>query len=127
MKQIELINKRKRNEKHFLQEDGTIVAKIYGDDVHYLKNGKYEEIDNTLVEDGDSYTNKSNDYKIHFEKKSKNSLMNLEKESHYLNIKLKEANEIQISKRKGISKLMEEVSYDNIYDGIDIEYQNITY
>lgn len=125
MKQIELINKRKRNEKHFLQEDGTIVAKIYGDDVHYLKNGKYEEIDNTLVEDGDSYTNKSNDYKIHFEKKSKNSLMNLEKESHYLNIKLKEANEIQISKRKGISKLMEEVSYDNIYDGIDIEYKTL--
>ena len=125
MKQIELINKRKRNEKHFLQEDGTIVAKIYGDDVHYLKNGKYEEIDNTLVEDGDSYTNKSNDYKIHFEKKSKNSLMNLEKESHYLNIKLKEANEIQISKRKGISKLMEEVSYDNICDGIDIEYKTL--
>ena len=43
MKQIELINKRKPREKHFLQEDGTIVAKLYDVDIHYLKNNKYEE------------------------------------------------------------------------------------
>lgn len=41
MKEVELINKRKPIEKHFLQEDGTIVAKIYDSNIHYLKNGKY--------------------------------------------------------------------------------------
>ena len=49
MKEIELIEKRKPREKHFLQENGEIIAKIYGEDIHYLKNGKYEEIDNTLI------------------------------------------------------------------------------
>ena len=55
MKEIELIEKRKPREKHFLQEDGTILAKIYNEEIHYLKNGKYEEIDNQLVKDGDFY------------------------------------------------------------------------
>ncbi len=51
MKKIELIEKRKLREKHFLQEDGTILAEVYDTDIHYLKNGKYEEIDNTLIKD----------------------------------------------------------------------------
>ena len=51
MKEIELINKRKKREKHFLQEDGTIIAKIYDSDIHYLKNDKYEEIDNRFIKD----------------------------------------------------------------------------
>ncbi len=45
MKEIEIIEKRKEREKHFLKEDGTIVARIYDRDVNYLYNGKYEEID----------------------------------------------------------------------------------
>ena len=49
MKEIELIEKRKPREKHFLQEDGTIIAKVYNEDIHYLKDGEYKEIDNTLV------------------------------------------------------------------------------
>ena len=125
MKQIELINKRKRNEKHFLQEDGTIVAKIYGDDVHYLKNGKYEEIDNTLVKQNDCYVNKSNDYKVSFKEKSKDSFMKLEKDSNYLNFKLKNSNESKLHKNKCISKCMEEVLYDDVFDGIDIDYQTL--
>ena len=49
-KRIELLEKRKAKEKHFLQEDGSIVAVMYNDNVHFKKNGKYEEIDNTLNE-----------------------------------------------------------------------------
>ena len=60
MKQIELINKRKPREKHFLQEDGTIVAKLFDIDIHYLKNNKYEEIDNQLILKNGIYKNKNN-------------------------------------------------------------------
>ena len=67
MKEIELINKRKPREKHFLQENGTIIAKIYDTDIHYKKNGKYEEIDNTLVKKNGCFCNKSNDYKVQFQ------------------------------------------------------------
>lgn len=48
----ELVDKRRPNEKHFLNDDGTIEAIIYSDDVHYLKNGNYQEIDNTLIRKG---------------------------------------------------------------------------
>ena len=44
MKEIELIEKRRSREKHFLREDCTFVAKLYDKDIHFYKNGKYEEI-----------------------------------------------------------------------------------
>ena len=37
MKEIELIHKRRPREKHYLREDGTIIAKIYDTDIHYQK------------------------------------------------------------------------------------------
>ena len=110
MKEIELINKRKLREKHFLREDGTIVAKVYNEDIHYLKNGKYEEIDNTLISKGDIFVNKENNYKIEFEKKISNYLMKLTKDNYYLYVKLHDCNKSDIN-RKFNSKLIQEVIY----------------
>ena len=74
-KRIELLEKRKAKEKHFLQEDGSIVAVMYNDNVHFKKNGKYEEIDNTLVEENDYYYNRNNDYKVNFNKNNKDIII----------------------------------------------------
>ena len=60
MKEIELIGKRKAREKHFLKQNGVIEAQVFDEDIHFLKNGIYEEIDNTLIDKGDYYTNKNN-------------------------------------------------------------------
>ena len=98
MKQIELIEKRKPREKHFLQEDGTIVAKIYSDDIHYMENGKYEEIDNQLIKEKDYYVNKKNSYKVKFKENSKEDLINMKVNEHFLNIKLKENKETLLKK-----------------------------
>ena len=49
MREFELIEKRNSREKHFLQEDGTIIAKMYNEDIHYLKDGKYEEIVEAII------------------------------------------------------------------------------
>ena len=38
---IELKTLRKRKEKYFLNEDKTITAYVYPNDVHYLNNGVY--------------------------------------------------------------------------------------
>ena len=46
----ELKHLRKRNEKHFLNDDGTISLYLYNNDIHYLKNGEYLDIDNALIE-----------------------------------------------------------------------------
>ena len=36
MKEIELKEKRKLKEKHFLREDGTIVAKVFNETTDYI-------------------------------------------------------------------------------------------
>lgn len=125
MKEIELINKRKKREKHFLQKDGTIIAKVYSDDIHYLKNGKYEEIDNTLKKENDYYTNKSNDYKVKFKEDGKDTLMQMIKDDNYINIKLKNANATKAKRIKNISNLAEDITYENVLDDINIEYKTL--
>ncbi len=126
MKQVELIAKRKPREKHFLQEDGTIVAKIYDTDVHYLKNGKYEDIDNTLIRVNNSLVNKSNDYKAEFNDDFQNSLLKMIKDNHYLNFKLRnfKFNSTKFQERM-ISKELKNVTYNSITDDIKIEYQTL--
>ena len=61
----ELINLRKEREKHYLNEDGTITAYMYDEDIHYLDNGEYKEIDNSLIEENEYITNKNNNFKNH--------------------------------------------------------------
>lgn len=123
MKEIELIEKRKPREKHFLQENGEIIAKIYGEDIHYLKNGKYEEIDNTLIQDENGFSNKSNSYKVHFNKEIKNSIMRMESNGHFIDIKLKKTQNSLLKKLKQFSKFTDEVKYENVQENIDLDYK----
>jgi len=44
----EVKDQRTLDTKTFLKADGTYVAVLYGNVVHYLEDGKYEDIDNTL-------------------------------------------------------------------------------
>lgn len=125
MKEIELINKRKPREKHFLQEDGTIVAKIYDSDIHYKKNGKYEEIDNTLVKENGYYYNKRNDYKVRFNENFNNTLMTMTKDDCFLELKLENAKRTKIKKKSMSSRFKGDVSYNEVLDGIDIEYTTL--
>ena len=65
----ELIDLRKPREKHFLNPDGTFTVQMYDHDIHYLKNGKYEEIDNQIHESDAYYENRTNSFRIRFDKK----------------------------------------------------------
>lgn len=125
MKGIEILNRRKAREKHFLQKDGTIRAEIYDDNIHFLKNGKYEEIDNTLIEKNGYYSNKSNSYKAHFSKDSKHDLMTIESNGHFLSILLKDNKGVVLNhnKRKSKNKFVKDICYNDILDGIDFEYK----
>lgn len=70
----EITEKRDANTKHFAMSDGTIKACIYPETVHYKKDGKYLDIDNTLVEtvvDGKTYhQNTANSFKATFPQNS---------------------------------------------------------
>ena len=123
MKQIELVSKRKRREKHYLQENGEIKAVLYDTDVHFKNNGKYEEIDNTLLLQSNKYVNKNNDYKVAFTTEDSNNLMKIKKSAHYINVKLKNIKNLKLIKGKQSSKLYDEVKYSNILKSIDLEYK----
>ncbi len=111
----ELKNLRSPREKHFLQKDGTVIAHVYSDDIHYFKDGTYEEIDNTLRMHGDFIANVSNAFKASF-RETHGKLCRIERDGHTLSMSLK--NEKKVSpKYEG-----KEVIYEDILDGVDIHY-----
>ena len=72
---IELVKLRKNREKHFLQENGDIIAQVYNEDIHYLKNGEYKEIDNTLIKENSFYRNKENGYQVYFKDRNRSEVI----------------------------------------------------
>lgn len=57
---------RKENEKHFRMSDGSYIAAVYPEAVHYLEAGEWKEIDNTLSLTDDGYVNAENDFEVTF-------------------------------------------------------------
>lgn len=125
MEEIELIGKRKPREKHFLQKDGTIIAKVYDTDIHFLKDGKYEEIDNSLVKKGDLLENKNNNFKVEFEETLNKYLMKMKKNDNYLNIRLSDCNHSKIITEESSSKLEQSILYDDVMEDISIQYKTL--
>lgn len=121
MRQIELKEKRKEREKHFLQENGEIIAQVFDEDIHYLKNGKYEEIDNTLIKDKNCYCNRSNVFRTFFDDSGKD-LMILKSNDNKIKMNLKDCNKIIPEKKEYSSKLYSSIFYKNIIDNIDLRY-----
>ncbi len=122
MKEIELIGKRKAREKHFLKQNGVIEAQVFDEDIHFFKDGTYEEIDNTLIDVGNYYTNKNNAYKVSFAKTSKDELTNISIGDNYIKTKLVNCNLSRLTENIMESKLHKNVCYPNILNNIDLEY-----
>ena len=119
---IEIISKRGKREKHFLQKDGTIIAKMYSNDVHFKKNGKYEEINNTLEKDGEYYHNKNNSFKANFKETSDADFLIYEYKSSLLSLTLFESNKSKAKVIKCDNKYLGKILYEDMLDGIDFEY-----
>ena len=69
VKGVENVAKREFSNKYYKLENGITQAVMFGYPVHYLDNGKYVDIDNSLTlmqnKDGkDVYTNKANNFKV---------------------------------------------------------------
>ncbi len=112
----EIKHLRRPREKHFLKKDGTMIAQMYSDDIHYLKNGKYEEIDNTLEKHNHKFINKNNAFRASFEEMSSGKFMSVESLGHTLSMDLKNKLEV-CSKIRG-----KEALYQDLLKGIDIKY-----
>ncbi|MHB1452994.1 MAG: RICIN domain-containing protein [Saccharofermentanales bacterium] len=71
----EVTDLRDKYTKHFRMSDGTMVAATYPEAVHFLQNGKWTDVDNSLVDSVDAtgqavLKNSNNSYKIDFAKQS---------------------------------------------------------
>ena len=66
MEGIELKEFRTLNSKHFLQEDKTIKVQVYKENIHYLENNEYKEIDNSLIKTKNGFKNKANNFQVEF-------------------------------------------------------------
>lgn len=137
----EILEKRTLNQKHFLQDDGTIISTVYPSNIHYEKDGKLVDIDNSLEEKNEDegiYQNKNNDFKIKFAKKSnKNNLVKLSIKNHNIKWSLQNSNKVEASKINNNTKENNEkfklnnissgiVKYENILEGVDLQYNIIS-
>ncbi|SHH28624.1 DNRLRE domain-containing protein [Clostridium grantii] len=106
----EVTEKRERNVKHFFMENNTYQAVIYPYSVHYDNNGKWEEVDNSLVETTDEdnnsvLQNKSNSYKVKFGKTiDSNKLVSIKKDKYevYWNL-INDSNESEANSQNEIN------------------------
>ena len=71
------VSKRTETSKTFVQADGTFVLQEYGTSVHYLQGDEYLDIDNTLNE---SLENTANSFKVNFNNGSRDSLVSITSE-----------------------------------------------
>lgn len=121
----ELKHLRKKNEKHFLNDDGTIEAILYDDNVHYLKDGLYEEINNTLAEKDSRYHIIGNNFDLSFSKQNDENLLEFIKDGHYFKMSLRDSLKVYNKELKKDNKIRKRgsISYNNIFDNIDLNYQ----
>lgn len=126
MEQIEIIGKRKPREKHYLKENGIIEAQLFDQDIHFLKNGIYEEIDNTLIKKNEIYENRNNSYKVQFNVSNENNkIYKIEKGEYYLEFFLNKHNKYN-EEIVNKSKTLSEIFYHNILKNVDLKYEIIS-
>ena len=132
----ELIDKREADTKYFAMSDGSIKACIYPQAVHYLKDGKYEQIDNSLTLKNSNgknvYVNKENSFKATLPEEFTDEYVSFENQNGYVKFKLKGAVKIKAEKtatkqtassdKTIVKNVNSNLKYKNIKQDIDIEY-----
>lgn len=140
----EIIEKREKNVKHFMKDDNTFEAVVYPTPVHYLKDNKWHDIDNTLISETDKdknviYKNKENDVKVNIHKKMKdNNFIKISKDKYEVEWNVVGANKVDgveinqdllkynelddNTKKKTLLNLSSTIAYKNALDNIDFEY-----
>ena len=122
MKEFEITEKREPRIKHFLREDGSFIAKIYPDTVHYQDDNQYKEIDNRLQEENGLYHTTRNNYHLWFPKRVETYLFKVETRKCYMEFYLENANSSTIQYYEGKWKNKSKVVYSNVLNNVDIEY-----
>lgn len=118
----ELEDERTPNSKTYIRKDGLLEAVFYNDVVHYFSDGKYKEINNQII-DG-----KINENIFNFEapnllgKETFIEILHNDSINKYpLKISYKNINNT-IRRIDNQNKIYSKCLFENIYEGIDLEY-----
>ena len=110
----ENVENRTATTKEFLMSDNTIMVQQFAEPIHYLENGEYKDIDNSLVERTEEnkkiYKNTANSFKVKIEK-GKNSFIEIEEDGYDLQFKYKENIKQEIKAKINNSEKTEKVDY----------------
>lgn len=144
----EVVEKREQYTKHFVKDDGTYVACVYPEAVHFEQDGRWEEIDNTLIEikdaeTGPAFRNKNNSFDVHFAKTARNGkLVTLNKGDYEISWSISELENARLAdvsaevknyedtalnlsaeeKLFSVGKTGSEALYRSVLEGIDLRY-----
>ncbi len=136
--QVELLGEiesmRTENTKTFQRVDGSYVVAMYSDTVHYQKDGKWENINNSLKYDtsDDSYSNLANKFSMKFPKNlDENKSIKLTMRDYSISwsisgiskssIQLDES-DLKSRNMKELTGINQEIFYGDVLDGVDIQY-----
>ena len=139
-------SKREENVKKFRLDNGTEIAAVYPEPVHYMQDGEFVDIDNSFTDAVDDISdqvlkNKANSFSIELAKQTNsNKLVSIKSKDYKINWSLINANKVKVnqststpalseqnnqyknSEKLNLKNLQSSVTYKDILDNIDIEY-----
>lgn len=133
----EVEEKRDEYTKVYKKSDGTYTAVMTEEPLHYLDEGVWKEIDNSMILDGSLYTNLSNLFNVELPKNiDENKELTVEKDGYELSFSVDNienssavvennivASDTEIeSADKAISQTQSSVTYNDIADNTNLQY-----
>jgi YD repeat-containing protein len=127
----EIVEKREKNVKHFLKDDGTYEAVIYPKPVHYFDNGKWQDIDNSLIEIVDTdvvgnkvLSTKQNDYNVKIDSNlSSKKLVSIEKDKYKIEWNIENAKTNQSQIQPSDEKVVNNAIEKEVNNKVDSDYK----
>ncbi|MED4404101.1 DNRLRE domain-containing protein [Metabacillus fastidiosus] len=129
---VEVESLRNETTKVYLNTDGSYTAEAYTKPIHYKKDNKWHDIDNTLIENStQELENKSNSFKVKFPKKpkkeNKSKLYTFSTKGHEAVVEFIDNTNTKPKVHNGLKDTVSKpnknkVKYENLYDGVTFDY-----
>jgi hypothetical protein len=122
----EMIELRTSNSKTFQTDDGNGKMVLYNHDIHFFENGKYNDIDMSLVKNKNTYQTKNSNYQISLpETLAKGNLIEVQHQDSSIKFYYPNSIESNFSVSndlgsKGIEKAQSQLTYNNIKSNTDL-------
>lgn len=112
----ENIENREADSKEFIMSDGTIMVQQYAGRIHYMDNGEYKEIDNSLIVTNKGYENKANSFKININKsmQSNENLVEISDDNYSISFDLINKKNVVETVTAGLNQARQVIDYKDV-------------